>query len=652
MRRTRSVGSSLVFAGWIAILIASQAHATQRFGPVELSGNLQSQNLIRHPDVQTYQFIQNRNTARIRLDYEWIIGGKFYGKYDIPFIDKSKISLYWRGVYDSVYDFTPGFVARTDIKGRRAYAGLSYKQYAQQVGVLRAVPGQPPESVPLTNRQLGLAGLSRGDRDAMKFENQLRELYVDLKVRNLPLSIRAGRQQIVWGETDNFRMLDRANSLDLSWHFQQEVPGPAFGWDEIRRPFWMVKFLYDLGDIASFSQNYLEWYWNPGDWMPARQAFLPRPWGLPLYDPLQNPVDGTYFGNPCAAASTVIATSGVHRGEAVCNRLLKNTRLFQKGDWSRNPMDNSQVGVRYHSIAPFGLEFTLNYFYQRWSGDDGTNYAQLSAPLARFDGKDPDRLRAITRHGIFPAEFIAPYVHTVGLSGNYSDEAYTQAVFRFETVMDFGIPFYDIGKVTIIDNPALPGVTKKNMWKGMVAFDRPTWIRSLNKKSTFFITGQFFWHYLMDNPECNLKVGNRDVRGAQDIVTATFNDAKQRAGHSCLVGGLDLPSSIRTGGTSSQPAFRDKIRDWEALATLAIFTFYRGGSIVPTLGVAVDPVNQFNFEAFWSLEYVLRDDFIINLAQRYFVTPRGRSSSIYETWGVAGLNAGRSETSLRLTYQF
>ena len=35
------------------------------------------------------------------------------------------------------------------------------------------------------------------------------------------------------------------------------------------------------------------------------------------------------------------------------------------------------------------------------------------------------------------------------------------------------------------------GVTDRNMWKGMVAFDRPTWIQTLNRKSTFFLTGQF-----------------------------------------------------------------------------------------------------------------------------------------------------------------
>src|SRR5207249_7985777 len=58
-----------------------RAAATQRFGPVQLSGNLQSQNLVRHPDASTYEYIQNRNTAHVRLDYDWLQAGRFYGKY-------------------------------------------------------------------------------------------------------------------------------------------------------------------------------------------------------------------------------------------------------------------------------------------------------------------------------------------------------------------------------------------------------------------------------------------------------------------------------------------------------------------------------------------------------------------------------------------
>src|SRR5207249_1357131 len=113
------------------------------------------------------------------------------------------------------------------------------------------------------------------------------------------------------------------------------------------------------------------------------------------------------------------------------------------------------------------------------------------------------RTQRLEQAGIFPAEFFAPYIHTVGTSGNYSDETFTQTVFRYETVYDFGLPFFDVAKETTIDRPALPGIRRKNMWKGMIAFDRPTWIKPVNKKSTVFITGQFFWHYLVNNPSCH-----------------------------------------------------------------------------------------------------------------------------------------------------
>src|SRR5207249_4417488 len=179
----------------LSCLVPPPARATQKFGPILLSGNLQSMNIVRTPDQDTYQFIMNRNVAHIRLDYDWLQSGKFYNKYDIPFIDTSHLSVFWRGVYDSIYDTTPGFIQKEDI------------------------------------------------------------------------------------------------------------PGPAtYGWDELRRPFWMFKFLYEVGDVWRLSQNFLEWYWNPGDWYPAKQAFLPRPWGLPFLNPLTNPIDGVFIGGVCGAS--------------------------------------------------------------------------------------------------------------------------------------------------------------------------------------------------------------------------------------------------------------------------------------------------------------------------------------------------------------
>jgi hypothetical protein len=73
-------------------------------------------------------------------------------------------------------------------------------------------------------------------------------------------------------------------------------------------------------------------------------------------------------------------------------------------------------------------------------------------------------------------------------------------IFRLETIYDFGIYMLDRDKSTTFA-PLLPGTTRKDMWKGMIAFDRPTWIRALNKKTTFFITGQWFLHHIMHNED-------------------------------------------------------------------------------------------------------------------------------------------------------
>ena len=109
----------------LSCLVPPSARATQKFGPIQLSGNLQSMNIVRTPDQDTYQFIMNRNVAHIHLDYDWLQSGKFYNKYDIPFIDTSHLSVIWRGVYDSIYDTTPGFIQKEDIHGRGRKACLA-----------------------------------------------------------------------------------------------------------------------------------------------------------------------------------------------------------------------------------------------------------------------------------------------------------------------------------------------------------------------------------------------------------------------------------------------------------------------------------------------------------------------------------------------
>jgi hypothetical protein len=583
-------------------------------GALELSGNVQTQNILRHENPENWQFIQQRNVFRTRIDWDLIQGSYLAGKFKVPGVRKAKFFMLYRFVYDSIYDYTPETIPVRDFRRTNTHDLFANQGIPQK---FRTLEGVPDDTL-----------------DAYKFENQLREVYVDVALKKIPLSLRVGRQQIVWGETDNFRMLDRVNPLDLTWHFIHEIPAPAFGWDEIRRPFWMLKGLYNLGSLGPLSQTFFEFYWNPGDWHPVKHAFLPRPWGLQIYDPLENRADGAFRYAPCTISEVAINPD---TGFGMCTRLMNGTRLFEQGDYDNfNPINNSQVGARFHALTPQGIEFTLNYFWQRWAGDDGTNYAQIKG-LSIYNranpSVDPNAIKAdeLLRAGIFPAEFITPYVHTVGFSANYSDEEFTQTVYRMETILDFGIPFYDRGVRTVVDD-LLPGVREKNMWKGMVGFDRFQWIRFLNKKSTFFITGQFFWHHLINNPDC------------PDVVGPNFGTN----GRSCLTGGTDLPSVARPKSIS----FRDKIRDWESLFTLATFTFYKGGAIVPVAGMAVDYVNRWSTLAFWSLDYYIRPNIAVNLAQRYLLNPTGEEGPIFSTWGLTDLNRNRSETALRLTYNF
>ena len=164
---------------------SSPAGATQRFGPLQLSGNLQTQNLVRDPDASTYEYIQNRNTAHVRLDYDWIQGGRAYGRYDVPFVESSHLLVLWRGVYDSIYDTTPGFVQKEDIHGR-AYGGRTYFGYATHVGFSTGTGFQP-----LPRSQLNLDSLGQSGRDALKFDNQLREAYTDVKLAFRRLDVAA-----------------------------------------------------------------------------------------------------------------------------------------------------------------------------------------------------------------------------------------------------------------------------------------------------------------------------------------------------------------------------------------------------------------------------------------------------------------------------
>src|SRR2546427_5458202 len=109
---------ALVLTAALVILVPVRGTATQRYGPLEISGNLQTQNLVRHPDDEHFQFIQNRNTAHLQFEYDWVQAGKFYDKYTIPIIERSLPFVKYRGVYHGLSHTTPATFEEEDGPGR------------------------------------------------------------------------------------------------------------------------------------------------------------------------------------------------------------------------------------------------------------------------------------------------------------------------------------------------------------------------------------------------------------------------------------------------------------------------------------------------------------------------------------------------------
>ena len=62
--RGRWVGA-VAAVGWMVLAI-SPAVATMKYGAVQLSGAVDTQNLVRHHDINEWGFVQNRNTATLR----------------------------------------------------------------------------------------------------------------------------------------------------------------------------------------------------------------------------------------------------------------------------------------------------------------------------------------------------------------------------------------------------------------------------------------------------------------------------------------------------------------------------------------------------------------------------------------------------------
>ena len=177
---------------------------------------------------------------------------------------------------------------------------------------------------------------------SLAYDDFLREAFLDYSLDELPkeygtLFARVGKQQVVWGKADGFRLLDLINPQDFREPFYAVF-------EDVRIPLWMVRLDYglprDVLQDASMQVVFSPLYQS--DTFPPA---IVSPWSFRAFDTFQTFVNNT--GIPGIPVIPVVEN------------------LFDQPIDPAANFKNSEAGARWsHWIGNFG--YTLNYYYD-WS---------------------------------------------------------------------------------------------------------------------------------------------------------------------------------------------------------------------------------------------------------------------------------------------
>ncbi len=333
--------------------------------------------------------------------------------------------------------------------------------------------------------------------DDYEKDTELRELYVNIFPGNW--NFRIGKQQIVWGESDGFRMADIINPLDYSWHYF--FPS----WEDIRIPLWGADIIYA---IPSEHQVSVELVCLPGAFNTGFQPNKLAPSGANWSSGFLN----QYFHDALDAGTSLwtdlgMLPSGMHLKDLLPGLVGAHGRTgaiqyFQ---------DSMEKSVPENSIRNCELGMRLNAMLGNWDVSIFDFYSRNDNPTFRKDWLTRLQSSTSSRDELF--EYV--WLNKLGATFNVYNNA-TKAVFRGECVYTLDEPFFPKNPFTIDLSTGLFDCTtyESDTFSYMLGFDRPTTIPLLNRYRTFFISGQIFQKYILDydNNMTTMDMSNDDIQ--------------------------------------------------------------------------------------------------------------------------------------------
>lgn len=324
----------------------------------------------------------------------------------------------------------------------------------------------PGIAIPCENDEAicdALDGYMDEDKDDIRFSDFndeldfIRELYItaDLQMGEDVLSMRLGKQQVVWGKTDLFRVLDVINPVDYSRHnIYDEL-------EDIRIPQWMFTADWRMGPNKVFDDSNLQLVWNFDKFRPSNLGTCGQSYRI---------LDaGCFFSSSVSSGylNAVLDSMGMPALYA------NNVPIIHDVNLPAHDLSNSQIGLKWEGVLG-DVTFSLNAL--RYRQQLPSLHFRAFAPGAPIPAAD----------GVFDIEF--PEVDLLGGSIDYYSMA-MDAVWRLEFA-------YSEGEELPRDTD---GHKETDMARYVIGFDKNQVIPALGTRSAFLISAQLFGEHILDH---------------------------------------------------------------------------------------------------------------------------------------------------------
>lgn len=385
----------------------------------------------------------------------------------------------FNGVVGGIFGFPAGYTNNPN-EGLRA---LGDHLHGMNGGVSFAVPVRPCNVDSRGCRDFGGYGNQKqSELEFPEFNDRLdfiRELYAK-KTFDLGdgkgMFLKVGKQQVVWGRTDLFRVLDVINPVDYSRNnIYDEL-------SDIRIPMWIAQAEYRMGASDSMQDRNFQIVWNFDKFRANNLGQCGTPNAILdagcFFRGMANLWDngGTVSNFANLAPNNLWATNfpaGVIG--------IRNVNL---PEWK---LSNTQLGAKYEGVTMDGLSFSLNALTYR-SQLPSLHGAKGAYNPFGVTGSNASNRSAWPYLIAFDMEF--PRVNLIGGSMDFQLPAVGAAV-RMEAAYTNGEEFTNTARSELY--------SKNDVFRAVIGVDRPTFIPLISETSATLISTQLFYQHIFDH---------------------------------------------------------------------------------------------------------------------------------------------------------